>query len=593
MEMRDSIVMRFEGSAGDGILSLGTIVAKTAARCGFHACTLSSFSAEVRGGQSTFQLHIGCQEVTSPGDAPALVVALNEQAVKNQLGSLTTPGLLLCPPGSESSRAGVTDVAVDYDAAAKATCGDTRNRNLIGGGVLIRLLGMDLETACSVVRDTFAKKGEAVVSATTGALRAGYALPLSEKVLSAGFALKSVSSPARLLLSGNEAVALGAVVAGVRFYAGYPITPASEIMEMLAKHLPEVGGRAVQAEDEIASLGMCIGAAFGGVKNLTATSGPGLSLMTELLGLAAMSELPVVVVNVQRSGPSTGMPTKDGQADLNLAVYGAHGDAPRIVLAPQSVSDCFNDTIAAVNLAHRFHIPVIVLSSQSLSHRLQTIELPELDSITVYEEPLYDPKASPDQPYKRYLATENGATSPRSVPGIENGMYRTGGLEHDEFGQPRFDDVQRNANVTRRRERMTAIQRYLANNKTAANSVLGKESFAFVSWGTTAGPAREALATLKTLEGLDVGCLFPRQLWPVPSKALSELIASGIKTLYVCEANDSQQFTKLICANCADELRVHGVEVVPITRDDGNPFTATDIVARLKQSLRERNQGMK
>lgn len=590
MTMRDSIVVRFEGSAGDGVLSMGSIVAKTAARCGFHVCTLSSFLAEVRGGQSSFQLKIGVSDVTSPGDAPDVVVALNAKAVASQVGSLDGSGLLMCPPDTEGVEH-VTRLRVDYDNVAITESGSTRNRNLVAAGVLMNVLGIDLETGCSVVRNAFAKKSEGIIIAAEGALRAGYTLPFAaELALSRWHLNQPAAGPSRLLLSGNEAVALGSIVGGVRFFAGYPITPASEIMEVLAKHLPEVGGRSLQAEDEIASLGMCIGAAFGGARALTATSGPGLSLMTELLGLASIAELPLVIVDVQRAGPSTGMPTKDGQGDLNLAVYGAHGDAPRIVIAPQSVSDCFHDAVRAVNLAHRFHLPVLVLSSQSLSHRMQTIELPSLDEISNYQEPLFQPSADGSEPFRRYQPTNDGSPSVRSIPGIPGGMHRTGGLEHDESGQPKFDAAQRNSNLARRRQRMNLVERHFITGEDRERCTLGDQRFALVSWGSSAGPAREALAMLNHEHGYRVAHFFPRCLWPLPIQAFDELLRSGIDTLIVCEANDSQQLAKLILANCAESVQARRIKVVNITRDDGIPFTAADIAKRLQQCVSRTSQ---
>jgi 2-oxoglutarate/2-oxoacid ferredoxin oxidoreductase subunit alpha len=584
MDMRESMVVRLEGSAGDGILSMGTIVAKAAARCGFSVCTLSSFLAEVRGGQSTFQLKLGCQEVSSPGNAPDIVVALNAQAVVDQAPALAESGLMICPPNIAETPGHVVPLAVDFDELSTKESGATRNRNLVAAGLLMALLGIDESSALRVVHDQFNKKGEAVAEAAQRALRAGFAsLPTPNAEL-ARWRLAPSQGASRLLISGNEAVALGAIVGGVRFYAGYPITPASEIMEVTAKHLPEVGGRSVQAEDEIASLGMCIGAAFGGAKTLTATSGPGLSLMTELLGLAAMAELPIVVVDVQRAGPSTGMPTKDGQGDLNIAVYGAHGDAPRVVLAPQSVSDCFNDTIRAVNIAHQFHVPVIVLSSQSLSHRMQTVALPALDELTLYDEPLFSSSGEASTAYCRFASTIDGQSSKRSVPGTPGGMYRTGGLEHDSFGHPSFEPTQRIANNTRRRQRMEAVEHHFANSAMADRAVIGRQPFGIVSWGTTAGAAMEAVQELKA-EGWDFGYLFPRVLWPLPTSALAELIGSGIRTLYVCEANDSQQFAQLIRANCVSDLSAHGVEIVGITRDDGVPYSSAEIKLALLHAV--------
>lgn len=589
MTQRESIVVRLEGSAGDGILSIGTIVAKAAARCGFHACTLSSFLAEVRGGQSSFQLKLSRREVSSPGDAPDVVVALNRLAVVNQARALDAEGLLIHPPDAEVAQLELAKIAVDFDGVSSAATGATRSKNLVAAGVLCRLLGIEPKIAVAVVRQSFGKKSTEVVEAAGRAFDAGVTLAESTLADFTTMQLKPAMAPPRVLISGNEAVALGAIVAGVRFFAGYPITPATEIMEMLAKHLPQIGGRAVQAEDEIASIGMCIGAAFGGTKTLTATSGPGLSLMVELLGLASMAELPIVVVDVQRAGPSTGMPTKDGQADLNLAMYGAHGDSPRVVLAPQSVSDCFYDTIRAVNIAHEFHVPVILLSSQSISHRMQTVALPALDELEIYQEPLFSGSEDPNHKFSRYERQADGKASLRSIPGTPGGMYRTGGLEHDATGQPGFDAELRVANVSHRKERMAAIEESCANSTDLEPAVLGTHPIGVMSWGSSAGAAREAVESLRA-QGFDIGYLFPRVMWPTPSASIRRFIASGLRTLYVCEVNDSQQFARVIRAGFATELQAHRVEVVGINQDNGSPFSARDLQQRLQQLLSEQSK---
>jgi 2-oxoglutarate ferredoxin oxidoreductase subunit alpha len=258
------------------------------------------------------------------------------------------------------------------------------------------------------------------------------------------------------------------------------------------------------------------------------------------------------------------------------------------VIAPQSVSDCFHDAVRAVNLAHQFHLPVIVLSSQSLSHRMQTIEPPALQSISNYEEPLFERSSETSEPFRRYRSTADGSPSLRSIPGIAGGMHRTGGLEHDEFGQPKFDAAQRDANVTRRRRRMALVERFFSSGEERERGVPGNQPFALVSWGSTAGPAAEALAMIHAEKGWEVGHFFPRCLWPLPVPAIEELLLSGIDTLFVCEANDSQQLAKLIAANCADTLRTRDVKIVGLTRDDGIPFTAMDIAKRLKQCVGDR-----
>jgi len=584
MTGRNNLVIRFEGSAGDGILSMGTIIARAAARSGFHACTLSSFLAEVRGGQSTFQLQLARHAVGSPGDSPDVVVALNHQAVDNQLCEIGPGCLMLRPADVEVDVGAGVALGVDFNGIAVQATGAARGKNLVAIGVLGRIIGLDAEILNHTVQEVFAKKSTEVVEAAVGAAAAGARIGAERANELAEFRLEPSGAPPRLLLSGNEAVGLGALVAGVRYFSGYPITPASEIMEVLAKHLPKLGGRAVQAEDEIAALGMCLGAAFGGKKALTSTSGPGLSLMTELLGLAAMSQLGVVVVNVQRAGPSTGMPTKDAQGDLSLAVHGAHGEAPRVVIAPQSVADCFADTVTAVNTAHEFQVPVIVLSSQSISHRMQTVDLPALEQIRIYEEPLFDGDSTSLEEFARFRQTDEGKPLPRSIPGTPNGMYRTSGLEHDETGHPTFEPEARVRMVAQRRRRMDAVRREVSERNARDALRITGHPVSVVAWGGTAGAAREALHSLDH-KGIQLGYYFPRVLWPLPTDSLRELLKSGTSTLLVCEVNDSQQLAALIRSELANELREFGISVIGINKDDGNPFTKSEIEHLLRPQL--------
>lgn len=586
MNLRESIAVKFEGSAGDGILTMGKLIARAAARSGYNVSTHSSFLAQVRGGQSGFQLRVGREPVQSPGDRPEVVVALNEEAAFKQGSEVTEHGLVLHPPYHNGARItlphGSQALEFDYDSIADAS-GNRRSKNMVPVGVLTAMMGLDPAIVAQTIRDTLGRRDPEIGGANVKAFEAGLKAAEAHEDVLQHFRLPQTTHAPQLLMSGNEAAALGAIAAGVRFYAGYPITPATEVMEYLAKHLPAFGGRVVQAEDEIAALGMCIGAAFGGARTLTATSGPGLSLMAELIGLAAMAELPIVILDVQRAGPSTGMPTKDGQGDLNLAVYGTHGDVPRVVIASQSVADCFHDTIRAVNLAHEFHIPVLVLSSQSLSHALQTVALPRLDAIQEYQEPLY---TGPEEgSFIRYRRTEDGRPSRRSLPGTPGGMYRTGGLEHDDSGAPSFEPEVRTDMVERRSARMQAVAR--ACTETEAESlVVGKHHIGVLAWGRTAGVAREVVAGMRD-KGWDIGHLFPRLLWPLPDKSIRRFLGSGLQTLFVCEANSSQQLAQLIRAAYTTELIAGDIEVISINKDDGAPFMAEEIREQIYERLSE------
>ncbi|MBN2195394.1 MAG: 2-oxoacid:acceptor oxidoreductase subunit alpha [Polyangiaceae bacterium] len=584
MDARRSIVIRCEGSAGDGIISLGKVLARAAARAGYHVVTLASFLAEVRGGQSSLQLKIGVGNVLSPGDDPEVLVALNEQGVREVASHVTAAGLVLGPPMNGSTPAmaeGVRVLPIDYDALSTEATGGTRSKNIVAVGVLAALIGLDEEVVRKVVAELFGKRAADAEAANVRACDAGAKAAAASEIGDA-FRLPKSDGVGKLLLSGNQAVALGAVAGGVRFYAGYPITPATEIMEEIADLLPRVGGRMLQVEDEIASLGMCIGASYGGVPSMTATSGPGLSLMVELIGLAGISETPLVIVDVQRAGPSTGMPTKDGQADLDLAVYGTHGEVPRVVLAAQTVADCFSQTVAAANLAHEYQVPALLLTSMSLSHSLQTVEVPDLAALKVYQETFYAGPA--DGEFVRFQPTEDGRPSRRSKPGTPGGIYRTGGLEHNDRGHPSFDPDQRREMVRRRKLRSQAL--VVASDAAIEphSLVLGSHRVGVTSWGRAAAIAREVVTELRQ-EGQDIGYLFPHVVWPLPKATIRRFLASGLRTLVVCEANENQQFANLLRANFATELGRAGIEVVTVNKDDGNPFGPGEIREALRPWL--------
>jgi 2-oxoglutarate ferredoxin oxidoreductase subunit alpha len=376
-------------------------------------------------------------------------------------------------------------------------------------------------------------------------------------------------------MDADEAIALGALTAGVRFFAGYPIPPASEIMEFLARRLPRYGGYVIQAEGEIAALGMCLGASYGGVRSLTVTSGPGLSLMGELLGYASMAEIPVVVVDVQGAGQYTGMPTKGAQGDLHLAIYGTLGDAPRVVLAPQSVEDCFYQTVNAVNIAHWFHVPVLLLSSQALSQRTETADIPPPNQVVVYEEPFY--VAGSDPCFLRYALGRPDGVSIRSLPGTPGGAYRASGLEHDGRGLPLFDPEGRRHMVERRLAKLRAIETAFQETE---SYLFPEATVGTTAWGATAFIVKELVDRLRK-EGLRASCLCPRILWPMPDRTMRRFLASGIKVLFVCEANATGQLAHLLSARYTRELMQYGVEMIPITHDTGLPFTTEELYGEI------------
>ena len=583
--LKDFVTFRIEGDAGDGIISMGNILAKSIARCGGHVYTFRTYPAEVRGGQSTFQLRAGPEPVHSQGDKVDVFVALNETAFHQHKADLKLKDGVLIHPDVKGVWEGIdahgaVRYAVDFGRIAKDAVGSPRAKNVVAIGVLAELFGLDPETIKTVLADQFRSKGEKVVAANSRALDAGIAHGQEHITKIDKHRLTFGERTDLLVMSGNEAIAYGALLAGVRFYAGYPITPASEILEWLAKHLPQFGGRVVQSEDEIAALGMCLGASFGGVKAMTATSGPGLSLMSEMIGLGSMAEIPVVIVDVQRGGPSSGMPTKDAQGDLDFAIYGTHGEAPKVVLAPHDVEDCLYQTINAVNIAHRFHIPVIVLSGQSLSHRTETIAPPDPGKMTIYEEKFFEQDGQSEQRFCRYDERAETGTSVRSIPGLAGGEYRATGLEHDDCGLPRFDPYTRERMVARRRRKMHAISKFFhaADRSPQQDATVG-----LMGWGTTTSIVHKVVRRASN-QGLKLTCLCPKILFPLPDQTIREFI-KPLKKIFICETNSTRQFAELIKSRYSAELIRGNVEVISITKDTGLPFTAAEVYGPVEEVL--------
>ena len=332
-------------------------------------------------------------------------------------------------------------------------------------------------------------------------------------------------------MSGNEAAAFGALHAGCTFFAGYPITPSSEVLHLLSEWLPRIGGKSVQTEDELSAIGAVIGASFAGAKAMTATSGPGLSLMSEMLGLASIAELPAVILDVQRGGPSTGIPTKSEQSDLYHAVYASHGDTPRVVLGCCDVEDAFHTTVDAFNIAEEFQLPVIVLSDQLIGQRRETVDAESLEHEVIGRR-----LAMPEGEYKRYEDTLDGV-SPMTVPGMAGGMYQTNGLEHDELGRPSAAyDVHERMNGKRQRKLDAVARRYrLFRRFGHAEPELG-----ILCWGSSAGAVREAVERMNA-NGMRAAAFAPRILAPLPSADLQSFV-DECRRILVVELSHSAQF---------------------------------------------------
>ncbi|HVS33071.1 MAG TPA: 2-oxoacid:acceptor oxidoreductase subunit alpha [Thermoanaerobaculia bacterium] len=532
--MSRELAVSIVGAGGDGAVAAGDILSMACARDGLHVIKTEAYGPQIRGGESSCTVRISSERIFAQADlVDALVVFSWADFARFRSEITPAPDAVIfheekdAPPADLS---GCTLVPIPFTTLAREA-GAPSGKNVLALGMISAALGLPADSVRSAVQHRFGKKTAAVVEANMKAFDRG--AEIATTITAVTKKLTYTPGPARLLMSGNETSAVAAVDAGCRFFAGYPITPSSEILHFLGEWLPRIGGTCLQTEDELAAIGAVVGASFTGVKSMTATSGPGLSLMAEMIGLSSMSEVPSVIVNVQRGGPSTGIPTKSEQSDLLHTVFASHGDTPRAVIACSDVEDSYHATVDAFNIAEEFQLPVIVLSDQSIAQRRET-----LDESALAHEVRDRRLATPDEltDYLRYRVTADGV-SPMSVPGMVGGMYQTNGLEHDEQGRPSSMFVTHEAMNAKRYRKLDAIaKRYpLFRRFGPADADLG-----ILCWGSAAGPVREALEKLNT-SGLRVAAFVPQMIMPLPKEALEQFVA-GCRELLVVELSYSAQF---------------------------------------------------
>jgi len=561
------IVVRFAGEAGDGIMTLGDMFVKACVRMGMSAFTFRSYPTEVRGGSVMYQARVTSGPAMSQGDRPDILAAFNKKEMSAHLPDLTPGGSIfidaqVAPPamGGKAMSIPLVELSSHF--------GDDR-KNMVMLGVVARYLEANEAIVRNLLQERYGKRDEAL-RLNVGAFESGWK-HCAEMGWRYGQRLSlDASAPPRLLLSGNEAIALGAIAAGCKFFAGYPITPASEILEYLSETLPRFGGKVLQVEDEMAALAAVIGASFTGAKAMTATSGPGFSLMGELIGYASMVEVPCVIVDSQRVGPSTGIPTATEQSDLLLSVYASHGESPRIVLAPSTVEDCFYMTIEAFNLAEEYQMPVILLSDLALSHRMEAVPTIEMGRVPVRNRLIPDETALGE--YRRVKVTDTGV-SPMAVPG-QNGMYAAMGIEHDERGFPSYTPETR-LKMTEKRFRKLA---YVEADKFVRTFGDPDSPTGIIGWGSTEGAIMEAVDRLSK-EGLPVHGMQLKMLWPLPVNPLMKFL-EWKKNVFVAELNRAGQCARLL----RSEL---GVSTKAIDKFVGLPFTTGEIVEHLRGVTRD------
>lgn len=566
-------VFNVGGEAGQGVQSLGAVLSRCFSLGGLHVFADQDYESRIRGGHNFFRIRVKDKPVQAIDEATNILIALNQETIDLHRGELAPQGVVLCDADQVKSPAGDNACfSLPMERLAQEKAGNKLMANSVATGAAIAMVGYDFELLAKALRQQFSSAGEAAVEANVTAARAGYEQARQQFKADLGRGLKPIGGPKRMLINGNEAIAMGAIAAGCRFMSSYPMTPTTTIMEYMAGKAAEYGLVVVQAEDEISALNMVVGACFAGTRAMAATSGGGFSLMVEALGLAGMTETPVVVIEGQRAGPATGLPTRMEQGDLEFMIHAAQGEFARVVLAPATVEDCFWRTIDAFNLAERYQTPAIVLTDQYLASSYVTLETFDLSKVAIDRgQLLSEAEAGPD--YKKYRLTPSGI-SPRALPGYKNALVVACGDEHDEEGHIIEDAKTRAAMVTKRLAKFQGLRQETLPPLTYG---LAGADVTLIGWGGTYGALAEAVDMLNQ-DGLKANLLHLNQVWPLPAEAVAKVLAQARKT-FVVENNGTGQLAHLLRAET-------GIQATgQIHKFDGRPFSPAQIVSELRKEV--------
>lgn len=577
-------VIRIAGNSQDGIQALGGFLARLAGRSEQEVMTFMTIPSTISGGPSIFQVRIGTGEVLSSGDEADVLLAFYQHSYEDHIGSLKKGGLVLYdsdhvepkPEWQDKYRhAGVPISSLTVEAIG-GTAKD-KGKNLFALGVVARIFDLNTPKLEQLITERFTGKDTSITRNAILAFQAGYGFSLGDLVQPFRFAESAKKGRTQVVMNGNEAIGYGMLAAGVRFGAAYPITPWSDVMELLRRELPKYGGTFVQCEDEIAACCMALGASYAGMVAVTGSSGPGIALKAEAIGWGVMAEIPLVIVNVQRGGPSTGLPTQVEQSDLNIACFGGHGDSPRVVLAPSNVEDCFYAAIEAVNIARKYSVPVFLLTDQAIGSRIEAFNEPDLQKVCQDIAPKFEPVAD----HKPYDLSDPDGPAHHLPPGtrILSGKYPiVTGLEHDELGHPTASPKYHTVMTAKRRNKLRRLAAELPKPEIYGDA---QGDVLLVGWGSSIGPIREAVDRMRA-GGAKVSALNIRYINPLP-EGLDQSFA-GFKHVLVVELNDEGlygygQLGGLLRARFCDP-RIQGVN-----KTDGLTWKVKEIVARTEAVL--------
>ncbi|HZH58251.1 MAG TPA: 2-oxoacid:acceptor oxidoreductase subunit alpha [Metabacillus sp.] len=568
------------GQQGEGIESTGEVFSIALNRLGYYLYGYRHFSSRIKGGHTNNKIRVSTTQVRAISDDLDILVAFDQETIDVNFHELRDGGIVLAdskfnPTIPEDEN--VTLYSVPFTEIA-TELGTSLMKNMVAIGATSAILDIEASQYHEVVHEIYGRKGDQIVAKNMQAIENG-AKFLKEEL---GYNredlyLEKADGKKRMFMIGNDAIALGAIAGGSRFMAAYPITPASEIMEYLIKKLPKFGGAVIQTEDEIAACTMAIGANYAGARTFTASAGPGLSLMMEAIGLSGMTEQPLVIVDTQRGGPSTGLPTKQEQSDLMAMIYGTHGEIPKVVMAPSTVQEAFYDTIEAFNIAEEYQVPVILLTDLQLSLGKQTVEPLDYSKIEIRRGKLISddlPEVENKSYFKRFEVTEDGV-SPRVIPGMKNGIHHVTGVEHDETGKPSESAGNRVDQMDKRLRKLNQLQ---FKNPVHKNVPHENPDVLLVGYISTRGTIEEAMTRLEA-DGIKVNHAQIRLIHPFPTNEMLPLVEAAKKVIVV-ENNATGQLASLLKMNVG-----HANKISSLLKYDGNPFLPHEIHTRSKELI--------
>ncbi|MCL7746545.1 2-oxoacid:acceptor oxidoreductase subunit alpha [Halalkalibacter alkaliphilus] len=578
--MREQLSWKVGGQQGEGIESTGEIFASALNRHGYYLFGYRHFSSRIKGGHTNNKIRVSTSPLNSISDDLNILVAFDQETIDVNINELREDGIIIADAKFNPVVTEGYDVrlfVVPFTEIA-TELGTSLMKNMVAVGASSAILGLAPDTYQDVVEDLFLKKGTSVVEKNMEAIRAGAAYFRKEAGANMPeLQLAPADGKKRMFMIGNDAIGMGAVAAGSRFMAAYPITPASEIMEYMIEKLPEFGGTVIQTEDEIAACTMAIGANYAGVRSFTASAGPGLSLMAEAIGLSGMTEQPLVIMDTQRGGPSTGLPTKQEQSDLMAMIYSTHGDIPKIVITPSTVEEAFYDTVEAFNLAEEYQCPVILVTDLALSLGKQTVEPLDYSKVEIRRGALQLGEEIPEREdkayYKRYELTESGVSN-RVIPGMKNGIHHVTGVEHDETGKPSESPENRKNQMDKRMRKVANLPKQF-KNPIYVDAKHAEADLLVIGVNSTRGTIAEAMPRLEA-DGIKVNHAQIRLLHPFPTDELTPLIDRA-KKVVVVENNATAQLANII------KMNVGNVKIENVLKYDGNPFLPGELHETCKE----------